>query len=68
MWLCRMYDRRFRERKRMFRRLIQHGASLSVVDTAGQDILAHARDGPERRFQKFVEREVRRIRKGLHDV
>lgn len=63
MWLCRMYDRCFRERKRMFRRLIAHGASIEVLDTAGRDLLSQAKDGPERRFRHFVEQEVRRIRR-----
>lgn len=63
MWLCRMYDKHFRERKRMFRCLLRYGALIDVVDTAGQDVLAHASDGPERRFRRFVRGEVRRIRK-----
>lgn len=63
MWLCRMYDHRFRERKRMFRALLRYGASLSVCDTAGQDVLAHACDGPERRFKLFIVSEVKRIRR-----
>jgi hypothetical protein len=63
MWLCRMHDNHFRERKRMFRSLVRRGASVNLLDTAGLDILAHALDGPERRFRRFVRAEVRRIRK-----
>jgi Ankyrin repeat len=63
MWLCRMYDKHFRERKRMFRSLLRYGASVDAVDTVGQDVLAHASDGPERRFRRFVRAEVRRVRR-----
>lgn len=63
MWLCRMYDHHYRERKRIFRALLRYGASLSIRDTEGQDVLAHASDGPERRFRLFVVKEVKRIRR-----
>jgi hypothetical protein len=63
IWLCRMYDRHFRERKRMFRCLVRYGASITLRDIVGQDILDHAKDGAERRFRRFVQSEVRRIKK-----
>ena len=68
MWLCRMYDRHFRERKRMFRSLVRHGASLEIKDSTGRDVLSHAQDGPERRFRRFVRSEVRRIRRARREV
>ncbi len=59
MWLCRMYDKKhFRERKRMFRALIKNGASLTVIDAAGESILSHARAGSAKRFRNFVKYEV----------
>lgn len=62
MWLCRMYDRKhYRERKRMFRALVKYGASVTMKDSAGQDVLFQARIGPAKRFRKFVEYEVRRL-------
>lgn len=61
MWLCRMYDRHFRARKRMFRSLLKHGASVEIVDTAGKDVLFYARDLSEHRFRDFVRCEVKRI-------
>lgn len=68
MWLCRMYDRHFRERKRIFRSLIAYGASVELLDKRGDSLLVHAADGPERRFRRFVRSQVKRIRKSRRVV
>lgn len=68
MWLCRMYDKHFRERKRMFRSLVKYGASIELLDAAGGDVLSHAGDGPERRFRRFIRSEVQRMRRRRHEA
>ena len=62
MWLCRMYDKKhFRERKRMFRSLIKKGASLTITDSIGENILHHAMSGSAKNFKRFVQFEVYRL-------
>ena len=61
MWLCETHDHHTRERKRMFRYLVEAGASLTATDRTGMTAWDYARAGAARSFRKFVQREYRRI-------
>lgn len=61
MWLCEMRDNHTKERKRMFRYLIEAGAALGARDKDELTAWHYARNGASRSFRAFVEREYRRI-------
>ena len=63
MWLCEMHDHHTRERKRMFRYLIQAGASLDAKDLNGLTALDYAGFGASRSFRAFIRREYQRRQK-----
>ena len=43
-WILRMGNRtEYRKRRRLFRLLLDHGASLDVTDTRGKNVVAQAR-------------------------
>ena len=61
MWLCEMHDNHTRERKRMFRYLIEAGAALDAKDKDNLTVWDYARDGASRSFRAFIKREYQRI-------
>lgn len=54
MWLCEMLDKHTRTRKRMFRYLVEAGASLTTLDIHGQTAWHYAAYGSSKSFRKFV--------------
>jgi hypothetical protein len=61
MWLCDMWSpKTLRERKRIFRYLVEAGGSLTQTDAYGATALDHARNGASRGFRSFVRREYQR--------
>lgn len=62
IWNCRMGgSEQIRKRKRIFRLLVKHGASIYVCDTGGDDALFHACDfGSNRAIRRFMKEEFSR--------
>jgi ankyrin repeat protein len=64
IWNCRMgNNREYRRRRRIFRILAKAGASMSVMDKAGKDVLATAKYFAPRPLSRFVVKEFARMRK-----
>jgi len=61
IWLVRMYDRRTRERKKMFRWLIAAGADIEHKAKSGHNILELAEDCCAPSFYRFVRKEYERL-------
>ena len=63
-WLLRVGNRdEYRRRRRIFRLLLDHGASLDATDTRGKNIIAQARQTATGPLRNLVEREFQRLRK-----
>jgi hypothetical protein len=60
MWLCEMHDSNTKARKRMFRLLMDAGASLEQRDAACLTAWHYASYGAARSFRNFVKAEYKR--------
>lgn len=69
IWNCRMGSpNQLRKRKRIFRLLTAHGASIHEIDIKGKTALFHARYFGYRGIRRFIEGEyLRRNRTALRE-
>lgn len=61
IWLMRMYDANTKERKRIFRALIKHGANIEHKDIMGETALDHSKELSCSSFYSFVKSEYERL-------